>query len=204
MVKADHDIGNLHACIVDVILHFHVIACGSQHPDKGVAENGIAQMSDVRGLVGIDVGMLDDDLAGCGCVGTGLACGHHRSIGTAVEPDVDIAVAGHLEGRDAGDRGKVREQLAGDGLGRFFQASRQLKRNWQGHLTERGLLRLFDYDFGFDTVLGADMRPKGLLHPLFDCLEHCFFSMTNPGGLALARYARMKRHAQGNLSQLRR
>ena len=62
MQKRHHDVGHLHAGIVDVILHFHRAAGGAQHAHERIAQNGVAQVSDVRGFVGIDVGVLDDDL----------------------------------------------------------------------------------------------------------------------------------------------
>ena len=59
MQKADHHIGNLHAGVVDVILYIDLLARGAQQAHKGVAEDGIAQMADVRGLVGVDGGVLN-------------------------------------------------------------------------------------------------------------------------------------------------
>jgi hypothetical protein len=61
-MKPGHHVGNLHAGVVDVVLHFHAIARGAQHADEGVAQHRVAQMADVRGFVGIDVGVLDDVL----------------------------------------------------------------------------------------------------------------------------------------------
>ena len=62
-MKARHHVGHLHAGVVDVILHFDRPAARAQHAHEGVAQDGVAQMADMRGLVGIDVGVLDDDLA---------------------------------------------------------------------------------------------------------------------------------------------
>ena len=52
--EADDDVGDLHAGVVDVVLHVDRIAAEAQQADEGVAENGVAQVADVRGLVGID------------------------------------------------------------------------------------------------------------------------------------------------------
>ncbi len=60
MQKADDHIGNLHAGVVDVVLYIDLLPRGAQQAHKGVAENGIAQMPDVRGLVGIDGSVLDE------------------------------------------------------------------------------------------------------------------------------------------------
>ncbi len=46
------------------ILHLHGPAARAQHAHERVAQHRVAQMADVGGLVGIDVGVLDDDLAG--------------------------------------------------------------------------------------------------------------------------------------------
>ena len=62
-METRHHVGHLHAGVVDVILNFHRPAAGAQHAHEGVAQHGVAQMADVRGFVGIDVGVLDDDLA---------------------------------------------------------------------------------------------------------------------------------------------
>ena len=62
--KANHHVGHLHARVVDVVLNVDFPARGAQQPDERVAENGIAQMSDVRGLVRIDAGVLDQNFAG--------------------------------------------------------------------------------------------------------------------------------------------
>ena len=62
VMEAHHHIGHLHAGIVDVILHFHAVPAGTQHTHECIAQRGVAQMPDVRRFVGIDIGVLDDDL----------------------------------------------------------------------------------------------------------------------------------------------
>ena len=59
VVEADDDIGHGSPGVVDVILHFYIIAQLSLQPGQGVPQAGIAQMSDVGGLVGVDVGMFN-------------------------------------------------------------------------------------------------------------------------------------------------
>ena len=56
--EADDHVGHLHAGVVDVVLHIDLLAGGAQQAHEGVAQNGVAQMADVRGLVGIDAGVL--------------------------------------------------------------------------------------------------------------------------------------------------
>ena len=58
-MKADDDVGNLDAGVVDVVLNFDAIAGGLQDAHKRVAEHGIANVTDVRGFVRIDAGVLD-------------------------------------------------------------------------------------------------------------------------------------------------
>ena len=62
--EADHDVGHLHAGVVDVVLHLDRYALGAQPAHQQVAEHGVSQVADVGRLVGIDIGVLDDDLAG--------------------------------------------------------------------------------------------------------------------------------------------
>ena len=56
--EADDDVGNLDAGVVDVVLDIDLLAGGAEQADKGVAEDGVAEMADVGGLVGIDAGVL--------------------------------------------------------------------------------------------------------------------------------------------------
>ena len=62
--EPNHHVRNLHAGVVDVVLNVHFPARKAQQADKCVAENGVAQVPDVRRLVGIDAGMLDQHFAG--------------------------------------------------------------------------------------------------------------------------------------------
>ncbi len=59
MQKADDHIGHLHAGVVDVVLHIDLLPGGAQQAHKRVAQDGVAQVPDVRSLVGIDAGVLD-------------------------------------------------------------------------------------------------------------------------------------------------
>ena len=58
MHKSDDNVRDLDAGVVDVVLHIDLLPCGAQQPDEGVAEDGVAQVADVRGLVGVDGGVL--------------------------------------------------------------------------------------------------------------------------------------------------
>jgi hypothetical protein len=96
VVEADDDIGDLDAGVVDVVLDFDGAAIGAQHADEGIAEDGVAEVADVGGFIGVDVGVFDDDLAG------GL-----------------LQLAGELEGDGQG-------KFAERGLARLFQGDRDL------------------------------------------------------------------------------
>ena len=62
--ESNHHVGDLHSGVVDVVLDVHFPARKAQQADERVAEDGVAQVADMRGLVGIDAGMLDQDFAG--------------------------------------------------------------------------------------------------------------------------------------------
>jgi len=62
--QADHHIRHLHARVIDVILNLHPVTCVPQDPHHRVAQHRIPHVSDVRCLVRIDAGMLDDDFVG--------------------------------------------------------------------------------------------------------------------------------------------
>src|SRR5579859_2076206 len=62
--KAHHHIRHLDAGVVDIVLYIDVCAGGAQQTDKGIAQNRIPQVPDVCGLVGIDAGVLDQNLLG--------------------------------------------------------------------------------------------------------------------------------------------
>ena len=96
-MEARHNVGHLHAGVVDIVLHFHVPAARAQHAHEGIAQHRIAKMTDMRGLVGINIGVFDNDLAGTGTLSSASPCKNARRIGPAIQPHVDIAVAGHFE-----------------------------------------------------------------------------------------------------------
>ena len=60
--ETHNHVGDLHASVVDIVLDVDFAAGVTQQADKRVAENRVAQVADVRGLVGIDAGVLDQNL----------------------------------------------------------------------------------------------------------------------------------------------
>ncbi len=63
MEEAHHHVGDLDAGVVDVVLHVDLPARGTQQADESVPQHGVAEMADVGGLVGIDAGVLDENLS---------------------------------------------------------------------------------------------------------------------------------------------
>ena len=111
MQKADDDVGDLDAGVVDVVLHVDFVAGGAEQADECVAENGIAQMADVRGLVGIDDGVFDENVALLVTGGVGVGGDTIQlSGGGAVEIRVDVACAGDFEFGEAGERCRAQQQ----------------------------------------------------------------------------------------------
>ena len=110
MLEAHDHVGDLHAGVVDVVLHLDVSPPLSQQRTKRVAEAGVAQVTDVGGLVGIDVGVLDDDLPRSGATGGRPALVEARDeLGgerSPVEEEVDVTAARDLGFDDALDRGQ--------------------------------------------------------------------------------------------------
>ena len=91
-----------------------------------------------------------------------------HAIGGAVEADVDVACAGHLQGGDAFDGADLGHQILRDLLRRLSHLPGELKRNRNGELAELGLLRLFDHNLSLHAVTDGDMGLKGLLNTLFE------------------------------------
>ena len=144
MLESHHYVGHLHTGIVDVVLHLDARARRAQHTHECVTQRGITQVPYVGGLVGIDIGMLDDDLlAGARNRGSfRLRREEGYTICSAVEPDIDIAVAGHLHGGDARDRPDLADQFGGDFFRRLAQLLGQLEGDRYSHLPEVALPRL--------------------------------------------------------------
>src|SRR5579862_6149102 len=115
-------VGYLDTGVVDVVLDLDHPSAGAKHADERVAEHRVAEMADVGGLVGIDIGVLDDDLAGDRLTGRVRGVQHAVAIRAAVQPNVDVAVAGDLERGNAFDGSKSGDQLSRDRAGSLLQS----------------------------------------------------------------------------------
>ena len=109
LANADHDVGDLDAGVVDVVVHLDGVAGAPEHTGDRVSDARVAQMADVRRLVGVGGGVLDERLAG----GRGRALGsssragrleigrrgeHRLRPGAVVEVGVDVPRRGHRPG----------------------------------------------------------------------------------------------------------
>ena len=102
----------------------------------------------------------------------GLAAQQGRRIGAAVEPDVDVAVAGHFQGGDAGDGADLRRQFRRDLLGRLAQLLGELEGRGDGQFAEIALPRLLDGHREIDAVANLNVRAEGAGNLLFNGMEH--------------------------------
>ena len=60
--EADDHVGHLDAGVVYVVVDFRKLARRAEDADEGVADDGVAQVADVRGLVRVDARVLDHAL----------------------------------------------------------------------------------------------------------------------------------------------
>ena len=167
MQEADHDVGDLDAGVVDVVLHVDFVARGAEQAHERVAEDGVAQVADVRGLVGIDGGVLYEHMA-LRVRGDAFGLGHQASCLGAVEIGVDITSAGDFEFGEAFDGAEGGDDLSCYDLGRFAELARQFEGDGRGDLAEAQIGRrlqrnLADFEIVFFLQDGAKAIGKPLL-----------------------------------------
>ncbi len=99
LAEADDQVRHLDSRVVDVVLHLHLMPEESQASRQRVPQDGVAQVADVRRLVRIDVGVLEDDLAARGDRGLwreDLARQRARRS-TPIEEDVQVPGPARLD-----------------------------------------------------------------------------------------------------------
>src|ERR1051326_547138 len=128
----------------------------------------------MSGLVGVDIGVLDDDFAAGGNVRRGfrLAGEEGCAVRSPVEADIDVTVSGNFHGRDAGDGADLIDQFGGYFPGRLAELLRELEGDRDGHFAEIALAWLFDGNGLIEAVEDLDVRAEGARNLLLDGMEH--------------------------------
>ena len=151
MDEAHDNVCNLDAGVVDVVLDADLVASlvtvGTEEALEGIAEDGVAEVADVGGFVGVDAGVLDETEAGASDVGV-LVGGDAPDGGGAVEAYVEVSCPGDF---NAGDAFEFREsggefccQFGRDGAGGFAEALCQLESYGEGEFAECDAGRLLN------------------------------------------------------------
>ena len=167
--EPEDDVDDLDAGVVDVVLDLDRLSFISETAGQGVAEAGVPQVADVGGLVGIDVGVLDDDLPLFG--GEGGPAGRADGLGEdrgLVEPEVEETGAGDLGFDDAFDRGQQGSGLRCDGPGRFSELLGQLEGEGQGQVAHLRVGRRGHVEVGeLDRIDGLQLLVDRRFQPGF-------------------------------------
>ena len=162
MSQADHNISDLDAGVVDVVLHVDPLPGGAQQAHKGVAQDGVAQVTDVRSLVGVDAGVLDQGMK-MALFFRGIVAGDQLRGCLAVKLAIDVAGAGNGKRCETFQRHQVGDQFPGDRAGRSLEPASQLKGDWQRVLAHLQIGRLLDGDVReFNLVFGLKYRAEAL------------------------------------------
>ena len=116
-LEPHHDVGDLDPRVVDVVLHLHGAAEEAEALHEGVPQDGVAQVTHVGRLVGVDVGVLDDDLARDG---RGRVASRQQVVQRAAPVQVEVQVA--ARGLDLADSGQSNaREFRRDGVGRALE-----------------------------------------------------------------------------------
>ena len=198
LLEADDDVGDLHAGVVDVVLHFDRRAAEAQHADERVAERRVAQVADVRRLVRVDGRVLDDGLV------------RRRRRAPRSRPGEPRAQERRRDpGSSSGSRSawprcarcpatgpSARGQLLRDRARRLAQAPRELEGDRQREIAERAVRRVVDDDGRHDR------RATGRSWSASSAVQACAEDVVNRenhrcGGLT--RLARADASADGRM-----
>ena len=174
LAKPDDDVGDLHAEVVDVVLDLDWRAAKLQRARQRVAERGVAEMADVRRLVRIDRGVLDDCFFRRRRLRLQLgAYALEKECGT-VQIEIQVAIRRGDDARDAGDRAEARRQLLRDRARRFPERTRELKRDRDGEIAERTSRWNLDRKSRdvCDAVLRADRTGNRIVHSSLNAQNH--------------------------------
>ncbi len=138
VLEAHHHVRHLHAGVVDVVLHPHVVAPVAQHAHERVAEAGVPEVADVGGLVRVDARVLDDDVARPLRRPSSLGEASRQLAGERrpVEEQVHVPAARDLRAPDAGGRGELLGQPLGDLAGLAAEGLREVEGGGQGEVAQ--------------------------------------------------------------------
>ena len=197
-LEPDDDVGDLHAGVVDVVLHLDRHAAEAEHTDERVAEGRVADVADVRGLVRVDGGVLDDGLALVGRPAyrrLGPQAGGEKR--RAIEKAVQVPVGGGLDAREAVHGAQCGRQFLRDRARGFPQHSGQFKSDGHGQVAQRAVGRIVNRDDGLigwrkAVDLGQPRRDRGT-EPLMDWKNH---SVAPFDGSLEVRYDSARLHAR--------
>ena len=165
VAETHHDVSHLHAGVVDVVLDLDRHSAEPQDPDERVAEGRVAEVADVRGLVGVDGRVLHDRLAGADRRSWRVDAGAEKQKGPAIEVEVEVAVRGRhdpVDARDGLERGRDR---VGDRARRFPEQSGDLESHGHAQIAHRSARRHVDRerrDLGHAEVV-AKRRGNGAM-----------------------------------------
>ncbi len=173
--EAEDYVSDLHASIVDVILDFDAAARVAQQPREGVTQDRVADVSNVRGFVRIDAGVLDDGLGGVrdgrgGFVSGFFACGA-KKVG-AVEKEIQVASAGHFDARDSLDRLQRVGDLLRQRAGRLPHLLGEFEAQRGGCFAHGELRRALEDDGNVHFVALVNVVLQRFADTIFDGLIH--------------------------------
>ena len=160
LAEADGDVRDLDAGVVDVVLDLDDAAQIAEQPAEGVSERGVAQVADVRGLVRVDGGVLDDGLFGGGRRRRSVAVHPGVEMVDPIEEEIDVAVR-RLNACEPVQASEPPDDLLRDDFRRLAQPSSQLERERHRQIAERAARRNVDDNGGKRRVIGSDAVESG-------------------------------------------
>ncbi len=181
--EADHHVGDLNAGVVDVVLHLDGHAAEAQRADERVAKRGVAQVSDVRRLVGVDGGVLDDRLARPAARRpTDRACEPLHEERGAVEEEIEVAVRRRRHLRHALDGTECRGNLLRDRPGRLPQPPGELEGDRGSEVAERTVRRIVEHHLrlcaGVERIQRREHTSDVIAEAIVESQDHLCYAFT--------------------------
>jgi len=117
---------------------------GSEEADEGVAEDGVAEVADVGGFVGIDAGVFDERVnllhshqaSRVLAKSSGVNKGDGGDAGGAVEVGVDVSGAGDFKTGEASESTQRGHDFLGDDFGGFAELAGEFEGDGGGEFAE--------------------------------------------------------------------